>query len=96
MKEVERRLRVNDAVMKFITVRIDEKLKKIEKRKKAREKRAARKPAPAWRPPTSGSAARCRRARMPGGSGSGEPGPGSARSAGRGARRTAAESKEQE
>lgn len=44
VKEVERRLRVNDAVMKFITVRIDEKLKKLEKRKKARDKRAARKP----------------------------------------------------
>ena len=41
VKEVERRLRVNDAVMKYITVRIDEKLKKIEKRKKQREKRAA-------------------------------------------------------
>ena len=46
VKEVERRLRVNDAVMKFITVRIDEKLKKLEKRKKQRDKRAARKPAP--------------------------------------------------
>jgi small subunit ribosomal protein S6 len=45
-REIERRLRVNDAVMKFITVRIDVKMKKIEKRKKAREKRAARKPAP--------------------------------------------------
>src|SRR5579872_2299252 len=45
VKELERRLRVNDMVMKFITVRIDEKLKKIEKRKKAREKRAARRPA---------------------------------------------------
>ena len=44
VKELERRLRVNDMVMKFITVRIDEKLKKIEKRKKAREKRAARRP----------------------------------------------------
>ncbi len=44
--ELERRLRVSDMVMKFITVRIDEKLKRIEKRKKAREKRAARKPAP--------------------------------------------------
>ncbi len=44
--EVERRLRVTDIVMKFITVRIDEKLKKIEKRKKARDKRAARRPAP--------------------------------------------------
>jgi small subunit ribosomal protein S6 len=46
VKEVERRLRVTDSVMKFITVRIDEKLKKIEKRKKARDKRAARRPAP--------------------------------------------------
>jgi len=47
VKEVERRLRVSDLVLKFITVRIDEKLKKIEKRKKSREKRAARRPAPA-------------------------------------------------
>ena len=46
VKEVERRLRVADLVMKFITVRIDERLKKIEKRKKARDKRAARRPAP--------------------------------------------------
>lgn len=44
--EIERRLRVSDAVMKFITVRIDEKMKRLEKRKKAREKRAHRKPAP--------------------------------------------------
>src|ERR1700730_2430082 len=44
--EIERRLRVTDQVLKFITVRIDEKMKKIEKRKKAREKRAARRPAP--------------------------------------------------
>jgi small subunit ribosomal protein S6 len=44
--EVERRMRVSDLVIKFITVRIDEKTKKIEKRKKEREKRAARKPAP--------------------------------------------------
>ncbi|HUS08618.1 MAG TPA: 30S ribosomal protein S6 [Bryobacteraceae bacterium] len=46
VKEIERRLRVSDLVMKFITVRIDEKMKRIEKRKKAREKRAHRKPAP--------------------------------------------------
>jgi small subunit ribosomal protein S6 len=45
--EVERRMRVTDSVIKFITVRIDEKMKKIEKRKKARDKRAARKPPPA-------------------------------------------------
>lgn len=52
--EIERRLRVNDMVVKFITVRIDEKMKRIEKRKKAREKRAARKPAaPAPAPSTA-------------------------------------------
>ena len=34
VKELERRMRVSDMVMKFITVRIDEKLKRIEKRKK--------------------------------------------------------------
>ena len=45
VREIERRLRVADMVLKFLTVRIDEKLKRIEKRKKAREKRAARKPA---------------------------------------------------
>ena len=53
VKEIERRLRVNDAVLKFLTVRIDEKLKKIEKRRKEREKRAARKPAPAAAMPSS-------------------------------------------
>jgi small subunit ribosomal protein S6 len=51
VKEVERRMRVADQVIKFITVRIDEKLKKIEKRKKVREKRAARRPPPPMAPP---------------------------------------------
>lgn len=46
-KQVERRMSVTDMVMKFITVRVDERLKKIEKRRKAREKRAKRRPAPA-------------------------------------------------
>lgn len=46
VREVERRMRVADLVIKFITVRVDEKQKKIDKRKKAREKRAARRPAP--------------------------------------------------
>jgi small subunit ribosomal protein S6 len=46
VKEVERRMRVADQVIKFITVRIDEKQKKIETRKTARDKRAARRPAP--------------------------------------------------
>jgi small subunit ribosomal protein S6 len=44
VKEFERRLRVSDLVIKFLTVRIDETLKRLEKRKKDREKRAARKP----------------------------------------------------
>lgn len=44
VKEIERRLRVNDVVVKYITVRIDEKMKWLEKRKKIREKRAARRP----------------------------------------------------
>jgi len=46
IRELERRLRVLDPVIKFLTVRMDEKLKWLEKRKKARAKRAARKPAP--------------------------------------------------
>ena len=46
VKELERRLRVNDLVIKFLTTRIDERLKVAEKRKKKAEKRAARKPPP--------------------------------------------------
>jgi small subunit ribosomal protein S6 len=42
VKELERRLRVADQVLKFITVRIDETLKRLEKRKKDRDKRAAK------------------------------------------------------
>ncbi len=41
--EFERRLRVADLVIKFLTVRIDETMKRIEKRRKHREKRASRK-----------------------------------------------------
>jgi small subunit ribosomal protein S6 len=51
VKEFERRLRVSDAVLKYITVRIDETLKRLEKRKKDRDKRAARRAASAP-PPT--------------------------------------------
>lgn len=47
VKEIERRLRVQDSVLKFITVRIDERLKVADKRKKKADKRAARKPPPA-------------------------------------------------
>lgn len=42
--ELERRLRVADLVMKFITVRLDERMKRVVKRQKRREKRLARKP----------------------------------------------------
>ena len=42
VKELERRLRVSDLVLKFLTVRIDQTLKRLEKRKKSRDKRAAR------------------------------------------------------
>jgi small subunit ribosomal protein S6 len=45
VKELERRLRVSDIVLKFLTVRIDETLKRLEKRKKARDKRAAKRAA---------------------------------------------------
>jgi len=50
IREIERRLRVGEQVLKYITVRIDEKLKWLEKRKKIREKRAARRPAPQQAP----------------------------------------------
>ena len=46
VREIERKLRVDEVVLKYLTVRIDEKLKWLEKRKKVREKRAARKPPP--------------------------------------------------
>jgi small subunit ribosomal protein S6 len=42
VKEFERRLRVADLVLKFLTVRIDQTLKRLDKRKKARDKRNAR------------------------------------------------------
>lgn len=43
--ELERRLRVSDLVMKFLTVRTDEKLKRDAKLQKKKEARAARRPA---------------------------------------------------
>ena len=38
VKELERRLRVQDMVLKFMTVRTDQTLKRLEKRKKERDK----------------------------------------------------------
>src|SRR5207237_9700680 len=52
VSELERRLRVSDLVLKFITVRVDQKMKKVDKRRKAREKRAARRPAPSVAAPS--------------------------------------------
>ena len=42
VKEFERRLRVADLVIKFLTVRVDQALKRLDKRKKDRDKRAHR------------------------------------------------------
>jgi small subunit ribosomal protein S6 len=51
VKEVERRIRVTDGVIKFMTVRVDEELKKAERRKARRaadeEKRKGRPARPA-------------------------------------------------
>jgi small subunit ribosomal protein S6 len=44
IKELERRLKVSDAVIKYMTVRLDEELKRQEKLKKHRDRRAARRP----------------------------------------------------
>jgi small subunit ribosomal protein S6 len=61
VKELERRLKVADAVMKYLTVRLDEELKRQDKLKRHRERRAARRPrktAPAAAPvPSSGEQA---------------------------------------
>ena len=50
VKEVERRIRVTDGIIKFMTVRVDEELRKAERRKAKRalaeEKRQGRSPAP--------------------------------------------------
>src|SRR5438067_12565709 len=52
MHELERRLRVTEPVIKFLTVRIDEEQKRLDKIKAIRE--ARRKPAPAPAEPVSG------------------------------------------
>src|ERR1700683_2590020 len=44
VKELERRLKVADPVIKYMTVRLDEELKRQEKLKRHRERRAARRP----------------------------------------------------
>src|SRR5271163_3617277 len=44
VKELERRLKVADPVMKYMTVRTDEELKRQDKLKRHRDRRAARRP----------------------------------------------------
>ncbi|MGH9775730.1 MAG: 30S ribosomal protein S6 [Candidatus Acidiferrales bacterium] len=64
IKELERRLKVSDAVIKYMTVRLDEEIKRQQKLVHRRERRAARRPrkpqpqaaAPSQAPP-SGEAA---------------------------------------
>jgi len=53
VKEFERRLKVTDAVLKYLTVRVDEELKRVEKLKALRAKQEARRPRskPAAAPP---------------------------------------------
>jgi small subunit ribosomal protein S6 len=50
VREFERRLKVADSVVKFLTVRVDEELKRLAKIKKKRELRAARRRKPAAAP----------------------------------------------
>ena len=44
IKELERRLKVSDPVIKYLTVRLDEELKRQEKLGRRRERKAARRP----------------------------------------------------
>ena len=44
LKELERRLRVSDAVIKYLTIRLDEEIKRRDKLARHRERRAARRP----------------------------------------------------
>ena len=55
VKEFERRLKMTDAVIKYLSVRIDEELKRAEKAKAWRAQQAARKPR--QRPPAGQSPA---------------------------------------
>jgi small subunit ribosomal protein S6 len=51
VKEVERRLRVMDPVIKYITVRMNEEIRRLDKIKAHRQKRAARRSAHASKAP---------------------------------------------
>jgi small subunit ribosomal protein S6 len=53
VREFERRLRVSDPVIKFLSVRIDEEQKRLEKFQTLRAKQEARKPRPKAPPPAA-------------------------------------------
>src|SRR5512146_1353920 len=53
IREIERRLRVTEPVIKFLTVRVDEEQKRLDKMRKWRESRVKGRPAP---PPAETSA----------------------------------------
>jgi small subunit ribosomal protein S6 len=55
VKECERRLRVMDAVIKYITVRTDEEVRRLDKMKSYRQKRAARRGSGERTPPPTPS-----------------------------------------
>src|SRR5437588_9669410 len=55
VKECERRLRVMDPVIKYITVRTDEEVRRFEKIRNYRQKRAARRGSSAGSAPTQSS-----------------------------------------
>lgn len=57
VKELERRLKVSDVVMKYLTVRLDEELKRQRKLQRHRERRAARRPRKTTPAPASTPAA---------------------------------------
>ena len=57
IKELERRLKVSDPVIKYLTVRLDEEMKRQQKLQRRRERRAARRPRKSATPAGSEQAA---------------------------------------
>ncbi len=55
IKELERRLKVSDPVIKYLTIRLDEELKRQQKFARRRERRAARRPRKTAPAPASAS-----------------------------------------
>ncbi len=62
IRELERRLAVSDAVIKYLTVRLDEELKRQQKFQRRRDRKAARRP----RKPAGGTALPAEQAVAPG------------------------------